>query len=273
MVIRRDRRLPRELCPSTALEVTSLDPATTPPPLPRQTQKVSARLWGKAGWRTGRLGSRQVPRCASVHLHDQDLGLRPQCLPLRVCRGGLRRIQPDLAWATCSSAGHTSGSHPQLGACYQAVLPSILRQPWVRRRLLSALLWEPTTTPQIMCSFIVLDGSLARGCNQGRDWCRSGRRGNASPRYTAIIRRAGTSIYNGTVNRPTCEAQVPCRFSWLASVCTPRDECFVAPVPPSRLPFDTIPPPQRDRHMRRARWDGMKISLGPPVQAWRISPR
>lgn len=95
MAIRRDRRLPRELCPSTALEVTSLDPATTPPPLPRQTQKVSARLWGKAGWRTGRLGSRQVPRCASVHLHDQDLGLRPQCLPLRVCRGGLRRIQPD----------------------------------------------------------------------------------------------------------------------------------------------------------------------------------
>lgn len=57
------------------------------------------------------------------------------------------------------------------------------------------------------------------------------------------------------------------------SVCTPRDECFVAPVPPSRLPFDTIPPPQRDRHMRRARWDSMKISLGPPVQAWRISPR
>lgn len=58
-----------------------------------------------------------------------------------------------------------------------------------------------------------------------------------------------------------------------ASVCTPRDERFVAPVPPSRLPFDTIPPPQRDRHMRRARWDSMKISLGPPVQAWRISPR
>lgn len=186
---------------------------------------------------------------------------------------GCEEYNLTMAWATCSSAGHTSGSHPQLGACYQAVLPSILRQPWVRRRLLSALLWEPTTTPQIMCSFIVLDGSLARGCNQGRDWCRSGRRGNASPRYTAIIRRAGTSIYNGTVNRPTCEAQVPCRFSWLASVCTPRDECFVAPVPPSRLPFDTIPPPQRDRHMRRARWDGMKISLGPPVQAWRISPR
>ena len=32
-----------------------------------------------------------------------------------------------------------------------------------------------------------------------------------------------------------------------------------------------FPPPQRDRHMRRARWDSMKISLGPPSQAWRIS--
>jgi hypothetical protein len=55
------------------------------------------------------------------------------------------------------------------------------------------------------------------------------------------------------VSRPTCEPQVPRTFSLLASACTPRDECFVAPVPPSRLPFDTIPPPQRDRHMRRAR--------------------